>query len=157
MFRSILLWKYYTIKTTFRGKIGADVLVIAEGPETAASLADATFAVGNKIPILASLSLGNMQNMKSVIVDHWKPKKVIIAADNDNEENLPQVISDLENFLRNSGIEVVIAIPQLESGTKCDWNDVLKAHGRDYLRNIFLPHIISKGEKWKVKIHWKVK
>ena len=131
----------------YRGKIGADVLVIAEGPETAASLADATFAVGNKIPILASLSLGNMQNMKSVIVDHWKPKKVIIAADNDNEENLPQVISDLENFLRNSGIEVVIAIPQLESRTKCDWNDVLKAHGRDYLRNIFLPYIISKEEK----------
>ena len=53
--------------------IGADLLVIAEGPETAASLVDAVFAVKNKTPILASLSLGNMQNMKNLIADqeHW--------------------------------------------------------------------------------------
>ena len=122
--------------------IGADLLVIAEGPETAASLVDAVFAVKNKTPILASLSLGNMQNMKNLIADHWKPKKVIIAADNDNEEILPQVISDLQSFLQKCGIEVVIATPKLESGVKCDWNDVLKTHGKDYLRNIFSSHAI---------------
>jgi len=120
-----------------RGKIGADKLVIAEGPETAASIADAIDAVKNEIPILASLSLGNLENLKDLIADHWKPKRVIIAADNDNDENLPQAISELENFLRKRGIEVAISIPQLETGTKCDWNDVLKAHGTDHLRNIF--------------------
>ena len=68
-------------------------LLYNKGPETAASIADAIDAVKNEIPILASLSLGNLENLKDLIADHWKPKKVIIAADNDNAENLPQAIS----------------------------------------------------------------
>ena len=35
-----------------------------KGPETAASIADAIEAVKNEIPILASLSLGNLENLK---------------------------------------------------------------------------------------------
>ena len=68
-------------------------LLYNKGPETAASIADAIDAVKNETPILASLSLGNLENLKDLIADHWKPKKVIIAADNDNDENPPQAIS----------------------------------------------------------------
>ena len=69
------------------------LLLCNKGPETAASIADAIDAVKNETPILASLSLGNLENLKDLIADHWKPKKVIIAADNDNDENPPQAIS----------------------------------------------------------------
>ena len=69
------------------------ILKYNKGPETAASIADAIDAVKNETPILASLSLGNLENLKDLIADHWKPKKVIIAADNDNDENPPQAIS----------------------------------------------------------------
>ena len=93
----------------------------------------------NEVPILASLSLGNLDNLKHLIADHWKPKKVIIAADNDGNEIQPSVISDLEKFLQSRGINVVICVPQLENNqTKSDWNDVLICHGTNHIRNIFL-------------------
>ena len=98
---------------------------------------DAIDAINNQIPILASLSLGNLQNLQNMIADKWKPKKVLIAADNDNEENLPSVILELENFLRKRDIEVEICVPQLEKGVKCDSNDMLKAHGTEHMKNIF--------------------
>ena len=93
----------------------------------------------NEVPILASLSLGNLDNLKNLIADHWQPKKVIIAADNDGDESQPSAISDLEKFLQSHGINVVICVPELENNrTKSDWNDVLISHGTNHIRNIFL-------------------
>ena len=39
----------------------------------------------NGVPILASLSIGNLSNMGTVIGEFWNPKSVIIAADNDGD------------------------------------------------------------------------
>ena len=108
------------------------VLVIAEGPETAASIA--TVFQG---PILASLSLGNMKNMCGII-QSWQPKKVIIAADFDGEHfeaTEESAIEKLSLDLNNAGIKVVIKRP--EGFTKCDWNDVLVQKGIDEIRKEF--------------------
>ena len=85
-------WGLISIERRYWQKL-KNWLLYNKGPETAASIADAIDAVKNEIPILASLSLGNLENLKDLIADHWKPKRVIIAADNDNDENLPQAIS----------------------------------------------------------------
>ena len=85
-------WGLISIERRYWQKL-KNWLLYNKGPETAASIADAIDAVKNEIPILASLSLGNLENLKDLIADHWKPKKVIIAADNDNDENPPQAIS----------------------------------------------------------------
>ena len=87
-------WGLISIERRYWQKL-KNWLLYNKGPETAASIADAIDAVKNEIPILASLSLGNLENLKDLIADHWKPKKVIIAADNDNDENPPQAISGL--------------------------------------------------------------
>lgn len=85
-------WGLISIERRYWQKL-KNWLLYNKGPETAASIADAIDAVKNETPILASLSLGNLENLKDLIADHWKPKKVIIAADNDNDENPPQAIS----------------------------------------------------------------
>ena len=108
------------------------VLVIAEGPETAASIA--TVFQG---PILASLSLGNMKNMCGII-QSWQPKKVIIAADFDGEHfeaTEESAIEKLSLELNNAGMKVVIKRP--EGFTKCDWNDVLVQKGIEGIRKEF--------------------
>ena len=142
-FQKIIFYKKFPPRYTYLAilknekQIGNIVFVI--GPETAASIAEAIEAVKNEVPILASLSLGNLDNLKNLIADHWKPKKVIIAADNDGDESQPSAISDLEKFLQSRGINVDICVPELEnSQTKSDWNDILISHGTNHIRNIFL-------------------
>ena len=119
------------------GSVG-QVLVIAEGPETAASIA--TIFEG---PILASLSLGNMKNMAEIVIQTWKPRQVIIAADFDGEKELFEdgheevAIVSLTKELQKANIEVVIKRPLALGSTKCDWNDILVQHGIEGIKKEF--------------------
>ena len=119
------------------GSVG-QVLVIAEGPETAASIA--TIFEG---PILASLSLGNMKNMAEILIQTWKPRQVIIAADFDGEKELFEdgheevAIVSLTKELQKANIEVVIKRPLALGSTKCDWNDILVQHGIEGIKKEF--------------------
>ena len=114
--------------------LGADKLVIAEGPETAASFVGPIEAVKNEIPILASLSLSNLKNLHGLISEFWQPKKVIIAADNDKTDKNLKTLTHLKVHLEKSGIEATILTP--ESEEKCDWNDVLIQKGPNFIKNI---------------------
>ena len=120
------------------GSDDGQVLVIAEGPETAASIA--TIFEG---PILASLSLGNMKNLAEIVIQTWKPRQVIIAADFDGEKELFEdgheevAIVSLTNELQKAGIEVVIKRPLALGSMKCDWNDVLVQQGIEGIKKEF--------------------
>ena len=121
-----------------RGKLASETLVIAEGPETAASVIDAINAIENKIPVLASLSLGNYVTLGDIIAKHWKPKKVVLAADNDAEENVESILK-FKDSLERSGLKLDVRRPKmLEDEEKTDWNDILKVFGPEELKRQFM-------------------
>ena len=96
------------------------VLYIAEGPETAASIArtdkDAT--------VLVSFSVSNLSNMGEVI-NAYAPKQVFIAADNDGDDSSSRKTTEKAcQALRDQGIDVRIVYPSLLAyRVKTDWND----------------------------------
>ena len=110
-------------------------LYIAEGPETAASvaMADPTATV------LVSFSVSNMANLSGVI-SRLNSKDVIIAADLDSKNgNAKSTTRDTTEkaaqALRDSGIQTTVIYPKLLEGTKkTDWNDVLLTAGVESVR-----------------------
>lgn len=110
------------------------VLYIAEGPETAASIA----SLDREATVLVSFSVSNITNMAQVIKT-YAPQKVIIAADNDGDDsNARKTTEKAAQALRNQGIDVRIAYPkQLPHQTKTDWNDILVECGYEGLSAVF--------------------
>ena len=123
----------------FRGNPNSEVLYLAEGPETAATVGLGCGAFENFNPVLASLSIGNIVNMASAIGEFWAPKKVVIAADNDGpvaSANAALIFKRLSDQLMASyKIPVFIVQPELEPGCdKIDFNDVLSQRRVDALQ-----------------------
>jgi hypothetical protein len=110
------------------------VLYLAEGPETAASIA----SLDRTATVLVSFSVSNITNMAHVI-KAYAPQKVIIAADNDGDDsNARKTTEKAAQALRNQGIDVRIAYPkQLPHQTKTDWNDILVECGHEGLSASF--------------------
>ena len=48
-----------SVAVIYKGKTNSKTVVLAEGPETAATIIDVVDAIEENIPVLASLSLGN--------------------------------------------------------------------------------------------------
>lgn len=119
-------------------------LYIAEGPETAASVAMAD----PKATVLVSFSVSNIANLSNLIAQ-LNPKNVIIAADHDvkngNGKSPTQDTTErAANALRNSGIQTTVIYPKLVDGSKkTDWNDVIMAAGVESIRKQL--GLISKG------------
>ena len=105
-------------------------VIIAEGPETAASLIDA--APKDNVYI----TLGNIRNAKEL---HWLAKKhhtktFHFAADKDDTPNTVKAITDIAQSLKEKhDIECYIALPKLNKD-KYDFNDVLKEKGLDEVK-----------------------
>lgn len=110
------------------------VLYIAEGPETAASIA----TLDKNATVLVSFSVSNIANMAEVIKT-YSPQKVIIAADNDGHDSASRKTTEKAcDSLRNQGIDVRIAYPKaLPNRTKTDWNDILVHQGKEGLHESF--------------------
>ncbi|HAU1387078.1 TPA: toprim domain-containing protein [Legionella pneumophila] len=101
-------------------------LYIAEGPETAASIAMAD----GKATVLVSFGISNMKNLASVI-KNFNPKEVVIAADNDGSmaKSQQEIFKTVEE-LRQNKVDVRPIFPSpLEGRNKTDWNDILQAKG----------------------------
>lgn len=115
------------------GKTGG-TLYLAEGPETAASIA----SINRQSTVLTSFSVSNIANMADVIKT-YAPEKVIIAADNDGESSATRKTTEKAcQSLRNQGIDACIVYPpMLVHKTKTDWNDILVEQGSQELENIF--------------------
>ena len=109
-------------------------LYIAEGPETAASIA----SIDRKSTVLTSFSVSNIANMADVIKT-YTPEKVIIAADNDGESSAARKTTEKAcQSLRHQGIDArIVYPPMLAHKTKTDWNDILVEQGSRGLANTF--------------------
>ncbi|HHX8430849.1 TPA: AAA family ATPase [Legionella pneumophila] len=120
--------------------IPGGVLYIAEGPETAASIA----SLDRNATVLVSFSVSNISNMAEVIKT-YAPKRVIIAADNDGEDSASRKTTEKAcKALRDNGIDARIAYPnQLAGRVKTDWNDVLVEQGKEKLLAEFKEKIVQ--------------
>jgi conjugative transfer relaxase protein TraI len=101
-------------------------LYVAEGPETAASIAMAD----RKATVLASFGVYNISNLTEVI-KKYNAKEVVIAADNDGKDSksLKGIEKAVENLAQN-GIPARVIFPEALPGKlKTDWNDVLISKG----------------------------
>ncbi len=108
-----------------------DKVIIAEGPETAATLAVAY----PKSTVLTSFSVSNLAELKPVI-EALKPKQIIIAADNDGENAATRY--QIEESAMKLGDQVIVKYPAAVQGLqKTDWNDVLKGQGIEGVRMQF--------------------
>jgi conjugative transfer relaxase protein TraI len=102
-------------------------LYLAEGPETAATLAMAN----PKSTVLVSFGLSNLKNLSRIIKNHY-PTEVIIAGDNDSlsKNNTFDTTKHAQELLKKEGVVSKIIIPKAINGQeKTDWNDVHKTEG----------------------------
>ncbi|MCX7120132.1 MAG: conjugative relaxase [Legionellales bacterium] len=98
---------------------------IAEGPETAASIAMAR----PKATVLTSCGIANIQNLGKLI-KVFEPNRVIIAGDNDGDSKTLDTTKMAALSLKKEGIKSEIVLPKkIEGLDKTDWNDVLKTEG----------------------------
>lgn len=108
-------------------------IYIAEGPETGASIA----SVDKKSTVITSFGLSNIQNISEVIKS-FNPSEVIIAGDNDSNSKVDITKQTLmaADVLKENGIDAKVIFPEKIIGqSKTDWNDVLKYHGEESLKN----------------------
>ena len=118
-----------------------ELLFVAEGPETGASVAS---AVNEKCTVLASLSIMNYDTMANIILS-FKPSMVILAADNDtgkdaSHETLYRHAERLElNIREKSTVPFIIVMPDIYNIPKqnADWNDILVLKGLQSLKDEF--------------------
>jgi len=107
-------------------------LYLAEGPETAATLAMAN----PKATVLVSFGLSNLKNLSRIIKNHF-PTEVIIAGDNDSlsKNNTTNITNDAQEALKKEGVISTIIIPKpIDGKEKTDWNDVHKIEGLDRVK-----------------------
>jgi len=108
-----------------KGMCGSS-LYIAEGPETAASIAMAD----RKATVLVSFGISNIKNLSSIIKG-YKAKDIIIAADNDGQFSKTTSVIDMTiDTFKQINIQAKAIFPDAIHGkNKTDWNDVLLNKG----------------------------
>lgn len=114
-----------------------NIVIIAEGVETALSLQEA----GITGKILCSLGISNIKNYQP-----QPNERIIIAADNDGKDAPSiKVVANAKETLEQEGAIVLVTMPK-ESG---DFNDVLKTQGPEPIRELLVPEInrLSIGHK----------
>lgn len=115
-------------KRAILGRIAdTEIIVLAEGFATAASIHEATGC-----PVVIAFDAGNLPNVAANIHREHPKARLILAADND-------IRAPDEKCQTNTGIEAAraaarltggfVAIPRLPNGGKCDFNDIAVALG----------------------------
>ncbi len=100
-------------------------LYLAEGPETAASIANAR----PNSKVFATLGISNFKNLPAKYKNH----EIVICADHDNPIKKHQAVSQVQksiDHLRDQGFKVSVVKPEKEGH---DFNDVLKHEGHEEL------------------------
>lgn len=118
------------IQTGMKGS----VIFIAEGPETAASIAVA-FPTAT---VMASLGISNIKNLTPMI-QKLRGQDVIIAGDFDGEKaKTAGMNEEVADSLRKQGINARVVYPEpLKGLKKTDWNDVLVHQGQEAIQRQF--------------------
>ncbi|CDZ79416.1 Multifunctional conjugation protein TraI [Legionella massiliensis] len=113
-----------------KGMKGATVY-LCEGPETAASIAEA-FPTAT---VIASLGISNIKNM-APLIQQAQGKEVIIAGDHDGDQSKTSLIAqEAHEALKRDGMDVKIVFPEpIKTLTKTDWNDVLIHKGKESIK-----------------------
>lgn len=113
-----------------KGMKGATVY-LCEGPETAASIAEA-FPTAT---VIASLGISNIKHM-APLIQQVHSKEVIIAGDYDGEQSKTSLITkETHEALKRNGMDVKIVFPEpIKTLTKTDWNDVLIHQGKESIQ-----------------------
>jgi putative DNA primase/helicase len=104
----------------------ADVLVIAEGFATAASIHQAT-----GYAIACAFSAGNLEPVTHAMRGKFPDIRVILAADNDANSASNIGVSKAQAAARAAG--ALVAVPEVDGG-KCDFNDLHLARGDEAVR-----------------------
>ncbi|WP_341788960.1 AAA family ATPase [Rickettsia endosymbiont of Lasioglossum villosulum] len=107
----------------------SNITIIAEGVETALSIAEA----GIKGKILCSLGVSNIRNYEPI-----KGERIIIAADNDGQEavSVHTVMKAQEELISKGAVVSIIRPPE-----KGDFNDMLKSQGAESINKLIEPEI----------------
>jgi conjugative relaxase-like TrwC/TraI family protein len=115
-------------------------LYLAEGPETAASIAMADRAA----TVLVSFGISNMKNLSSMIKT-FHSKEIIIAADNDGQlSKSKREIDKTIEVLKQNNIHATALFPDaLDGKTKTDWNDILLSKGVLDIQRQLLGHGVT--------------
>jgi putative DNA primase/helicase len=104
----------------------AEVLVIAEGLATAASIHKATTHA-----VACAFNAGNLPAVAKVLRAKFPNVRIIIAADNDAGEQSNVGVEKAQEAAR--AVNGLVAVPEIE-GRKCDFNDVAVVVGADAVR-----------------------
>lgn len=107
------------------GKPG-DVLVIAEGFATAASIHEAAGCA-----TACAFHAGNLEPVAIELRRKFPAVRLILAADNDVRDGANVGVSKAREAAR--AVSALVAVPELEGG-KCDFNDLFLARGADAVR-----------------------
>jgi putative DNA primase/helicase len=105
-----------------------DVLVVAEGFATAASIREATgYAVA-----MAGYA-GNLESVAEAARGKFPNMRIVIGADNDVREDGGENAGIVYGSRAAFAVGGYLAVPNLD-GSKCDFNDLMLAHGADAVR-----------------------
>lgn len=106
-------------------------IIICEGYATGASIHQATSKA-----VAVAFNKGNLESVVQSLQSKHPALELILAADNDIKENAPNV--GVDEALRISGkYGYKVAIPELKSGGKCDFNDLMVIEGLDAVKLAF--------------------
>ncbi len=126
-------------------------LYIAEGPETAASIA---MADPKATVLTACGSAANIGKMKDMI-ERFNPSEVIIAGDNDGVESRSYALTyEAQAKLKEQGIDARVIMPKsIEGFKKTDWNDVLvHQHVDDISEQMGLTRLHTRVDKQQLAL-----
>lgn len=112
---------------------GAEVIAVAEGFATAASVHLAT-----GYPVAVAFTAGNINDVVAGLRRNHPDALIIIAADNDLRSSGAKAgntgVDAARSAVLRFGNKIKVAIPELNN-KKCDWNDVFLAKGADTVRS----------------------
>ncbi|GGG06987.1 AAA family ATPase [Cysteiniphilum litorale] len=126
-------------------------LYIAEGPETAASIA---MADPKATVLTACGSAANIGKMKDMI-ERFNPSEVIIAGDNDGVTSQSYALTyEAQAALKAQGIDARVILPQnIEGFKKTDWNDVLvHQHVDDISEQMGLDRLHNRVDRTQLQL-----
>ncbi len=124
------------------GGLPKDVLLVAEGYATAATLFEAT-----GYPVAVAFDAGNLQPVATVLAKTYRRAKILIGADDDYlTEGNPGVTKASAAALAVGGSHLAPVFAQARAGKKItDWNDLAAREGLQVVAAQVRAHLLALG------------
>lgn len=124
--------------------IDAEIIILAEGFATAASIHEAT-----GYPVVVAFDAGNLSEVAAKVRKEHPHARLILAADNDNRAAGDKCQANTGVVAARAAASLtggLVAIPSLPSGEKCDFNDIAVALGRAEVTRQLHPYTHEANE-----------